>query len=160
MDTDRLNRWLTLVANLGVIVGIVILAIEIRQNTATQELQMRMDRISGVMDPFFESPELLGVWAKVKAIDGLEPVAQKYMDRYQLTPEEAALWSRLVHRDWYVMQAQFITEGPSEDIERTIAHYYDLYPDFRIVFEANEDSALSDEFIEYVDSIVGDDLHD
>jgi len=154
MDTDRLNRWLTLVANLGVIAGIVFLAIEIRQNTATQELQMRMDRISGLMDPYFESPELVEVWAKVKAVDGLEPVAERFVDRYKLTPEEAALWSRLIHRDWYVMQAQFITDGPSEDIERTVRNFYYLYPDFRIVYEVNEDDALSNEFIEYVESIV------
>ena len=32
MDTDRLNRWLTLGANIGIIVGIVFLAIEVNQN--------------------------------------------------------------------------------------------------------------------------------
>ena len=37
MNWDRLNRWLTLFANLGVFVGIVFLAVEIRENTkATQ----------------------------------------------------------------------------------------------------------------------------
>jgi hypothetical protein len=32
MDTEKLNRWLTLGANVGVLVGIVFLAIEISQN--------------------------------------------------------------------------------------------------------------------------------
>ena len=32
MDTDRLNRWLTLGANIGDLFGIVFLAIEVRQN--------------------------------------------------------------------------------------------------------------------------------
>ena len=31
MDSDRLNRWLTLAANLGVIAGIVFFALEVRQ---------------------------------------------------------------------------------------------------------------------------------
>jgi len=30
MDTERLNQWMTLIANIGVIIGVVILAIEIR----------------------------------------------------------------------------------------------------------------------------------
>ncbi len=34
MDNDRLNRWLTLGANLAVLVGLVALVVEIRTNTA------------------------------------------------------------------------------------------------------------------------------
>jgi hypothetical protein len=38
MDIDKLNKWLTLVANFGVVAGIFFLAIEIRQNqTAIEE---------------------------------------------------------------------------------------------------------------------------
>jgi hypothetical protein len=32
MDLDRLNRWLNLLANIGVVAGIVFLAIEVGQN--------------------------------------------------------------------------------------------------------------------------------
>jgi len=38
MNLDKVNKWLTLVANIGVIAGIVFLAVEIRQNTETQRL--------------------------------------------------------------------------------------------------------------------------
>jgi hypothetical protein len=33
LDSERINRWLSLAANIGVVVGIIFLAIEIRQNT-------------------------------------------------------------------------------------------------------------------------------
>ena len=33
-ETDRLNRWLTLGANLGVVLGLIILIVEVRQNAA------------------------------------------------------------------------------------------------------------------------------
>ena len=36
MDTDKLNKWLSLSANVGVLVGIVFLAVEIRQNSKAQ----------------------------------------------------------------------------------------------------------------------------
>jgi len=39
MDSDRLHRWITLAANLGVLVGIFLLLIELRQNTESAELQ-------------------------------------------------------------------------------------------------------------------------
>lgn len=37
MDLDKLNRWLTLLANFGVVAGIILLAVEIRQNQVLLE---------------------------------------------------------------------------------------------------------------------------
>lgn len=37
MDVDKANRWLTLLANFGVVAGIIFLAIEVRQNQAILE---------------------------------------------------------------------------------------------------------------------------
>ena len=39
MDSDRLNRWMTLAANLGVLMGVFLLIVELRQNTESSELQ-------------------------------------------------------------------------------------------------------------------------
>ena len=46
MDIDRANRWLSLTANLGVIVGLVFLAYEIRQNTNALYAQSRETVVS------------------------------------------------------------------------------------------------------------------
>ena len=45
MDSDQLNRWLTLGANVGVLVGIIFLAVEIRQNSDFARLQFADERI-------------------------------------------------------------------------------------------------------------------
>jgi len=39
MDTEKLNRWLSLGANLGVLVGIIFLAIELQQNNELLQAQ-------------------------------------------------------------------------------------------------------------------------
>jgi len=39
MNTSKLNEWLTITANLGVIAGIVFLAIEVQQNTEIMQAQ-------------------------------------------------------------------------------------------------------------------------
>lgn len=41
MNFDQLNRWLTLVANIGVIAGIVFLAYELRQNNELMAAEYR-----------------------------------------------------------------------------------------------------------------------
>jgi len=44
LDTNRLNRWLTLGANIGVLIGIAFVAIEIRQNTEMTRAQITQSR--------------------------------------------------------------------------------------------------------------------
>ena len=39
MDADRLNRWMTLAANLAVLAGVFLLLFELQQNTESSELQ-------------------------------------------------------------------------------------------------------------------------
>lgn len=43
MNIDALNRWLTLLSNLGVIAGFVLLAVQLNQNTRALEMQSFSD---------------------------------------------------------------------------------------------------------------------
>lgn len=47
MDSDRITHWLTLAANIGVIVGIGFLVLEIRQTSAIATAQIRLDYAAG-----------------------------------------------------------------------------------------------------------------
>ena len=44
MDTDKGNRWLTLGANVGVLIGLFLLLFELRQNTDQMRAQIAMER--------------------------------------------------------------------------------------------------------------------
>ena len=50
MDKDRLNRWLTLGANLGVLVGIILLILELDQNREMMRAQTRNEISVGIVD--------------------------------------------------------------------------------------------------------------
>lgn len=45
MNVDQINRWLMLAANIGVIAGIVFLAVEIQQNNELMASQARFNRL-------------------------------------------------------------------------------------------------------------------
>ena len=47
MNSDRVNRVLTLLANIGVIIGIVFLALEIRQTRAIASAEVRLEYSAG-----------------------------------------------------------------------------------------------------------------
>jgi hypothetical protein len=50
LDFDRLNKWLTLGANLGVLVGIILLVMEIRQNQEIIEFDQEDGDADGVAE--------------------------------------------------------------------------------------------------------------
>ena len=63
---DRLNRWLTLAANLGVIVGLLILIVEVRQNANLTRAQMESGRndLLAQIELSLASPEISAAWVK------------------------------------------------------------------------------------------------
>ncbi len=152
----KVKEWVPVaevIASFAVVITLVVLIVEIRHSSLIQERQMQAERIAILNDPYLTSPELADVYAKVKAVDGLEPVAEAYMDRYELTADGAVIWSRLVQSLWQTWQSQYLFGGPSDDLESSIRDIFH-YPDVQIVYQLNEDSMLKPEFIEYVESIV------
>lgn len=44
MKFEQINKWLTLAANIGVVVGLVILILEMRQNAALSRTAIEVDK--------------------------------------------------------------------------------------------------------------------
>ena len=66
MNTNSINKWLTLGANLGVLVGIVLLAYEIHQVTVTTRAEMISDFQDRwvAIDLSWQNEDLAAAWAK------------------------------------------------------------------------------------------------
>ena len=106
-ETDRLNRWLTLAANLGVIVGLIILIVEVRQNadlTRAQLLANRDDLLVQI-ELSLASPESSAAWVKsIREPEGLTDTEIRMVEshlvavmlqwHHMFTMEEAGLTSR------------------------------------------------------------------
>ena len=61
MNLERLNHWLALVANFGVLIGVIFLAVEMQQNTEATNAQSRQAIFAGSQEELFkflEYPEL------------------------------------------------------------------------------------------------------
>ncbi len=87
MDTDRLNKWLSLVANLGVIAGIVFLAYEIRLSNqialATTELTLR-ESYGSANESVYENPAIAEVLHKARNTDSEFSGAESQMAEYYI----------------------------------------------------------------------------
>lgn len=50
MNLDKLNDWLTLVANVGVVIGLVALVLELRHSSQVAEVAAYQTRIAEIQD--------------------------------------------------------------------------------------------------------------
>ena len=66
LDSDRLNRWLTLGANVGVLVGLFLLIIEIGQNTEMMRAQMVQSRADNLVQ-LYEGQMHSEFWPAIRA---------------------------------------------------------------------------------------------
>ena len=79
MNFDKTNRWLTLVANIGVIVGIIFLAVEINQSTLQTQLQTSssfQNTFTSVELNLVANNDLLDALLKSQKGEGLSEVDQ------------------------------------------------------------------------------------
>ena len=85
MDTGKLNRWISLGANIGVLLGIVFLAIELRQNNELLAAEARFNRLSVILESatvIVENGDLAEIFWKVEAGQSLTPVEQVRIDYF------------------------------------------------------------------------------
>ncbi len=109
MDTDKLNRLLTLTANLGILIGLVLLIVEIRQNTDLMRAQIAMDRTSTttqILSDWANGGEVVRIEVKlIEQVDGF-PKAIGWSD-ILTAEEEQRYFYRMVLRslelnnDWF-----------------------------------------------------------
>ena len=64
--TERVNRWLTLGVNLGVVVGLIILTIEVRQNAALTrvDMELRTNDLLAQIELSLANPGVSHAWVK------------------------------------------------------------------------------------------------
>ena len=109
MDTGRLNRWLTLGTNIGVLIGIILLVVELDQNRDMIRAQTRNELSQGVVD-------LLSMSAENKE---LADAIVRANQGEELTPTEFHMYtarSEAVFRYWENAHYQY-RQGMYDEIE-------------------------------------------
>jgi len=98
MNLDRLNQWLILVANVGVLVGIIFLSMEIRQNT----LAIRGTAIQTAATLSREQMYVIAQSSELSRIAVMGATSPS-----DLNPVDAFRFSYVVRTFWVGMQANY-----------------------------------------------------
>jgi hypothetical protein len=150
MNTDNLNRWLTLSANLAVLASIVFLALEIQQNTEMTRAQITQSRAEtsiALAEMLFNSEHIPPILEKAR--NGEELNYQEYV-RYS-----GWLRATLRNLDNNIQQSKRGLLG--EHIPRASAGAIRgvilANPTAREYWRNSKDT-FSDEFVVFVDAII------
>lgn len=104
MDTDRLNRWLSLGANVGVVIGIALLILEINQNTEMMRAQMAQARSENLLDRYRDEIHS-EFWAEILAKRRSAQSIDEWVK--SLTPAEyERVWTYQLFQ-WHYLQSQY-----------------------------------------------------
>ena len=150
---DRLNQWLTLLANLGVIGGIVFLAVEIQQNTLSNQMTARESATQGHIDYLGYLPDN----------ETLASAHSKLLNGKSLSSVESAQMSIFLQMRWrhyervyYQWRNDLISEqewtGFKAGIRRSFVEDVPLWTKSKEVWE-NDKSRFSRDFVEYIEGV-------
>lgn len=119
--TEWLNRWLTLAANIGVVLGLIILIFEVRQNASLSrtEMQVERNRMLIEIEISISSPETARAW--VKSIR-----APEEMSDVEIRVVEAHLVAVLLQWDlmFYMQSGKLVTAENAKIHILNNAQYY------------------------------------
>ncbi len=141
-----------LIGNVAVIATLIVVIAQIRANTRAVNLERAEARLSKFTTPFYQSPHLLRISAKIDAVQGQGPATKELMETFDLSPEEANLWFRHLMDQWttYEIEWRHGVLGHARGIKRS-----QRFLDNRIFYKhlkLGRDPA----FIRYVDSLLAD----
>jgi hypothetical protein len=104
MDGDRINRWLTLGANIGVLIGIILILAELNQNAVLMRAQMTQARGDNVIQTYREMM-LSDYWVEIRAKERAASSTEAWIK--SLSPVEyERVWYRQL-MDYHDLKTQF-----------------------------------------------------
>ncbi len=151
MDMDATNRWLTLLANVGVIVGLVFLALQIRQSTEVARSSVDME-VTTIGADFHlrvaENPAL----ARVVMIGRVDPSALSDEEKVQYEYHATAVFL-LMEGAYKQYQRGFLPESGWKPYEDLITYF--LANEIILDWWVNGSTVFSPEFEAVVEQVSG-----
>ena len=152
MNFDKLNQWLTLLANFGVLAGILFLSVEVGQNTQMMRTQTRnaiTENIVSAGQPAAENPYTADIFFRGN-IGEIDPSSgSEWLSYNTFVNMQLRNWEN----EWYQYQQGLFEEEEFEPRLRTWRAYFEDYIGFRVVWEIGK-SGFSSSFQEQIDEAI------
>ena len=111
LNSDKLNRWLTLTANVGVLVGLVVLIFEVQQNRHLVRAELGSGATTimrELQQELANNPEISAIVAKASL--GQEPLTDSELIRLDAHYEASI---QFLHRERYLVRLGIFEDDPA-----------------------------------------------
>lgn len=152
MKLERGAHWAEIGASVAVVASLLFLVQQVRQNTLMLERQFALDRATAFNSAYLEESRLPEILARVKEVDGAEPVEVAFVQRYGLAYEDAVRWARHLALVWTVLESDFSANGRSDALD-AVAWSLLRSPDNRLFWESGGPQITSPEFRTYLEGL-------
>lgn len=160
-NTDKLNAWLTLGANIGVLIGLILLVVELDQNSdvvRAQIHQARSDNFESFMAELADTEHLQPALTKFRAAGGSRDLSSLQ----KLTPDERERVrtyynGRLMGYDnlYYQYKNGFLDEEYYDiRVVSTVRNLAPLWSELGLIRLGNENPRVTTSFAEEIERIL------
>jgi hypothetical protein len=152
LNSDKVNKWLTILANTGVVVGLVLLIIEIRQNTEMMRAQINQSRTEAAQS---EQQAMFNS-------DYMPAILAKHRKGEKLSDEEilrVRAYMRGFNRNMNNQLWQYNQGLPGENIPRSVrGAARSVIGGSKLTIEIWEEQkyGFTDEYVEFVEGAIED----
>ena len=152
INSDRINKWLALVANLGILVGIIFVGLEIQQNTRAAKissLDSTLSQYNHFREHIIRDREVAEIWE--------HGIAEEKLDG-----PDSTRFDMLVRELMFTIQAVYLRSREAaitEDVPSTmrpVIETYMRYPGIHKWWLTNSRGRFTSDFSKYVDDILDD----
>jgi hypothetical protein len=143
VNTHALHRWLTLASNIAVLIGVVFVALEIRQNNDLMEAEARFNKVSVSRDAWqamAENAEYADLLVRARRGEELSET-----DEFRAT---ASTMRYLVNMDW--LYRELPVDSPERNYLQQSLTSASTNPMFLRIWDAQK-NYFSPAFVEWVD---------
>lgn len=148
MKLSEINNWFSLIANIGVLAGLVFLGLEMQQNTRMAERELAVSQSDNIHGQIVESEFLSNILTKIDAVQGEPRLVTEYIEKYGMTAEESRRWWRYIFQIWTYNQAEWIYNGrPPNNCEVNQLRFVDHQ-----LFYEHMKVALDEEYVKCIDT--------
>ena len=138
---------------LGVMTGLVFVGIEIQQNTRVLRREAALARAASLTEPYLGDSPLPAILELIKSVDGFDPQTSPFMEQYDLSYQQALIWTRHLFQLWFGLEADYMLEGVSPGVENRVALLLGA-PDNQLFWEVIDPLVFSSpQFVAYVGGV-------
>ena len=156
IDFDRINRWLALVANTGILVGLFFVGLELQQNTTATKissLNSTLGQYNHFREHIIRDREVAEIWE--------HGIAEENLDG-----PDSTRFDMLVRELMFTIQAVYLRTREvsiTEDVQgtmRPVIETYMRYPGIHQWWLTKSQGRFTKDFSKYVDDILYDRVED